>query len=151
MNFFRVVALVCLLLALAVPLAASESVPLAWQDLAFSRYEPGSEKGAWILADASDLALVPPTLRLRAREALSGLGPRESLLFLSAGRRSTGGYRVVVTDVSCDGSKALVLWAVQGPPPGAMVTQALTYPMALVRLPVPPSSVELQEDQAPCD
>ena len=145
MSLVRAATLFCLLFVAATPLFASEPVPLAWYGVASSHYEPGPSRGAWILADEGDLPLVPPTLRLKAQEALRSLEPRETLLFLSAGLRPTGGYRVAVTDVRCDGAKVLVLWTVQGPPPGAMVSQALTHPMALVRIPAPLSAIELRE------
>jgi hypothetical protein len=149
MNLIKVVAL-CLI-ALAVPLGASaqtEAVPLAWYGVAHSFYEPGPARGAWVIADESDLALVPPTFRVKAAEALKNLEPRETLIFLSAGMRRTGGFRALVTDVVCDGTKVLVRWTVQSPPPGAMVTQALTHPMSLVRIPAPLALIEVEEISA---
>ncbi|MDD4365915.1 MAG: protease complex subunit PrcB family protein [Synergistales bacterium] len=153
MNLFKVAMALCLAVAFTAPASAlsGQSVPLAWYGVAFSYYEPGPAQGAWVIADEGDLSLVPPTLRLEAEEALRALEPRETLLFLSAGMRRTGGYRAVVSEVLCDGRRVLVNWGVQGPPPGAMVSQALTHPMSLVRIPAPLSVIELQEVPLPSD
>ncbi len=64
---------------------------------------------------------------------------RQMMIAISAGLKPTGGFSVRVTKVveeSQQGrpSRIVVHWRVQPPPPGAMVTQALTYPSIVIRL-----------------
>lgn len=56
-------------------------------------------------------------------------------LVVAAGERPTGGYSVQFRSVRREGGAWVVEAAVQGPPPGAMVTQAITYPRRAVALP----------------
>ena len=53
-------------------------------------------------------------------------------LFL--GQKSTGGYSVEITRAELDGSNLRFYYRERNPPPGAMLTQALTQPYHLVRL-----------------
>lgn len=53
-------------------------------------------------------------------------------VFLLAGQRSTGGYSVVPESVEVDGSSAVVRARVERPGRGAITTQALTSPYAVV-------------------
>lgn len=52
-------------------------------------------------------------------------------LFL--GQKSTGGYSVEITRAELDGANLRVFYRQGNPPPGAMLTQALTQPYHLVR------------------
>jgi len=54
------------------------------------------------------------------------------VVFLFAGQRNTGGWSVDPKSVTIEGDTAVIDAAVTGPPPDAMVTQALTYPYAVV-------------------
>lgn len=56
----------------------------------------------------------------------------ESVVFVFAGMRNTGGWRVVVSGASLEGDTLVLEGAVQGPPKGAIVTQAITYPYSVV-------------------
>lgn len=56
-------------------------------------------------------------------------------LIVAAGERPTGGYSVQIRGVRADGGAWVVDAVVQGPPQGAMVTQAITYPKRTIALP----------------
>lgn len=55
-------------------------------------------------------------------------------LMVAAGEQRTGGYSVEVTGVSVEGGRVKVQAVLHKPKPGQIVTQALTYPKAFVRL-----------------
>jgi hypothetical protein len=57
---------------------------------------------------------------------------KETAVFLLAGRRSTGGYAIEVRGAAVDGTTLVVDAAIKGPPPGGIVTQALTSPFVVV-------------------
>jgi outer membrane protein assembly factor BamB len=57
---------------------------------------------------------------------------REAVVFVSAGQRSTGGYKVQVRGARVEGETLLLDVVVQGPPAGSMTSQALTNPYAVV-------------------
>ena len=57
---------------------------------------------------------------------------RESVVILLGGQRRTGGWRVTPRGVSLEGRTLVVDAGVQGPPPDAIVTQALTSPYAVI-------------------
>lgn len=55
------------------------------------------------------------------------------VVFLLAGSRSTGGWSVEPQSVTVeDDGTAVIVARIKGPPPGSMVTQALTSPYAVV-------------------
>jgi hypothetical protein len=60
---------------------------------------------------------------------------RETILGIFLGTRPTGGYAVAVRGVAVEGTDLFVDLDVRSPAPGAMVTQALTSPWAIVRVP----------------
>lgn len=53
---------------------------------------------------------------------------------IDAGRKNTGGYDVRVEDLKLVGSTIMVKVRVLPPPPGAMVTQAITHPSVLLEI-----------------
>lgn len=54
-------------------------------------------------------------------------------VFLLAGMRNTGGWSIQPNSASIEADGTAVIDAkVQGPPPGGIVTQAITYPYAVV-------------------
>ena len=56
----------------------------------------------------------------------------ESVVFLLAGAKPTGGWSVVPRGATLDGDTLVIDAAIQGPPPDAIVTQAFTSPYAVV-------------------
>lgn len=56
----------------------------------------------------------------------------ESVVFLLAGAKPTGGWSVVPRGAAVEGSTLVVDAAIQGPPPDAIVTQAFTSPYAVI-------------------
>lgn len=69
---------------------------------------------------------------LAGRDLDAGDGPEGVYIAVFAGRRNTGGYSVGVSEVSSRGNSVEVVVEEDGPPEGAIVTQALTYPHAVV-------------------
>lgn len=71
-------------------------------------------------------------------------------VLVAAGERPTGGYSVEVQRVVQRTGRAEVYYRVIAPPPDAMVTQAFTYPYALIRLEEPAEEVVgVRADDAP--
>ena len=58
----------------------------------------------------------------------------EMVIGLFLGQKSTGGYSVEITRAELDGANLKVFYRERNPPPGAILTQALTQPYHLVRL-----------------
>ena len=59
---------------------------------------------------------------------------RSVVVFLLAGERNTGGWSVEPKGVTVEGTTAVVDAEVRGPAPDMIVTQALTYPYAVVSI-----------------
>jgi hypothetical protein len=59
---------------------------------------------------------------------------KESVVFLFAGQRNTGGWSVAVKSVKIGRENAVVDATINGPPAGGFVTQAITSPFAVVAL-----------------
>jgi hypothetical protein len=57
---------------------------------------------------------------------------QESLVFVTAGQMSTGGYSIDVSGATLEGDTLVVDAKVQGPPRGSMTTMALTAPYAVI-------------------
>lgn len=57
---------------------------------------------------------------------------KEAAVFVFGGMRNTGGYSVEVRKANIEGDALVLDVVVHGPPPGAIVTQAITYPYAVV-------------------
>jgi hypothetical protein len=60
---------------------------------------------------------------------------KEQLLVLFAGERTSGGYRVEVTQITAEGGAPLVSATEVQPDPTCAATQALTYPFAVIAMP----------------
>ncbi|HEX6100798.1 MAG TPA: protease complex subunit PrcB family protein [Thermoanaerobaculia bacterium] len=56
------------------------------------------------------------------------------VVFLFAGMRNTGGWSVVPVSARVEGDTAIVDAKVEGPPPGGITTQAITYPYAVITI-----------------
>lgn len=56
----------------------------------------------------------------------------ESVIFLLGGKRPTGGFAVDPREVDLEAQQLLIRARVQGPGPGEMVSQVLTYPWSAV-------------------
>lgn len=57
---------------------------------------------------------------------------KESVVFLLAGSKPTGGWSVEPRGVTVEGDTLVVDAAINAPPPGAIVTQAFTSPYAVI-------------------
>lgn len=56
----------------------------------------------------------------------------ESAVFILGGQRATGGYSVVVNGATLEGETLVVDAVVEGPPAGAIVSQVITSPYAVI-------------------
>ena len=71
-----------------------------------------------------------------AREAAPAIDfSREMIAAVFLGTRPTGGYRVEITALRREADVLVIDILERRPPPGALVTQALTAPFHIVRLP----------------
>lgn len=57
---------------------------------------------------------------------------KEAVVFLFAGMHNTGGYSIEARGAKLEGDVLVVDAVVKGPPPGAIVTQVITYPFAVI-------------------
>ncbi len=90
-------------------------------------------------------AILKPNIDRSWRGVLTGYGrellqnPGEwadkALLVAFRGYCSTGGYGISIDALVRDGERVLVRVSEQDPPPGAIVTQAITYPYHIVQIP----------------
>jgi hypothetical protein len=63
---------------------------------------------------------------------------KESVVFLLAGQRPTGGYHIAVSSVAPDGKDGVVVNAAVTPPPAdSMNMQVLTYPYEVIAIAKP--------------
>ncbi len=95
-------------------------------------------------ADAEDRKAVLATSEAELRnqwQALIGTGDIPAVdfdqhvaVFLMGGMRNTGGWSVVPAGARIEGDTAVIDAKVQGPPPGGIVTQAITYPYAVITI-----------------
>jgi len=56
----------------------------------------------------------------------------QMLLVIQGGECRTGGFKVIFKSCEIKANQLQVHWQLQGPPPDAFVTQALTYPALIV-------------------
>ena len=61
---------------------------------------------------------------------------KNSVVFLLAGSRRTGGWSIEPKAVAMEGTTAVIDAAIVGPPPGGIATMALTSPWAVVAIDV---------------
>jgi hypothetical protein len=57
---------------------------------------------------------------------------KEAVVFVFGGMRNTGGYSVDIRGAKVEGETLVLDAVVEGPPAGAIVTQVITYPYAVV-------------------
>jgi hypothetical protein len=112
------------------------------EPVAFSTLEQGASSGIreptrivvrssreWLLVWARHVravgAVVPPPVDFE----------REMVVGVFLGQRETGGYRIEITKVERTWEVVRVTYQVRDPEPGAVLTQALTQPFHLVRVP----------------
>lgn len=100
------------------------------RELAKGAYGANQREGMLVASDEETYArLWESSVRNTERPAIDFA--TESVVFIFAGERNTGGYSIVVRDAAVDGETLLIEGEVKGPPPEAIVTQALTYPYAV--------------------
>jgi hypothetical protein len=59
---------------------------------------------------------------------------KKSVVFVSAGRKTTGGYTVEITEVRRSNEKTEIVVTAKGPKEGALTIQALTAPFHVVEV-----------------
>lgn len=114
--------------------AANVAGPVGMETIAKGAYGAESERKAVLVTGVADY---------RAQwKVLIGEGSAPAVdfekgvvVFLLGGMRNTGGWSVVpkAARVEADGT-AVIEATVQGPPPGGITTQAITYPYAVVTI-----------------
>jgi hypothetical protein len=60
---------------------------------------------------------------------------KESILFVAAGQKRSGGHRIEIAELKQVEGKVEVLVKIQGPKPGGIQLQALTAPFHIVAVP----------------
>ena len=93
--------------------------PAEWQTL-WSRHAPGRQ------APAVDFAT-------------------NMVIAVFLGSRTSGGYRIEITDVRPDGDSLVVQWAERQPSPGMVAAQVMTAPSYIVTVPRHEGDVRFQK------
>jgi PrcB C-terminal len=65
---------------------------------------------------------------------------------LFAGEKNTGGYAVVIKDVSAEGDDVVVKYRLTEPEPNSFTLQAISQPFAMVRIEKPKGTVKLVKE-----
>ena len=60
---------------------------------------------------------------------------REIVIFVAMGQQSSGGFTIEIVNVEASQRGFRILFQRKGPPPDAMITQALTAPFEIVAIP----------------
>src|ERR1051326_7737895 len=60
---------------------------------------------------------------------------KQTVVFLYAGEKTTGGFTIKVKSVKKRGKETIIDAPIEGPPPGGMVTQAITHPFTVIAIP----------------
>lgn len=73
---------------------------------------------------------------------------KEVLLFVTLGRKNTGGYGVSIPTLAVKEGKTVARVGVKSPPPDSMVMQALTAPFCILAVPITnaPAAFELFDE-----
>jgi len=100
--------------------AEKSSVQIKFEPITLERVEQVAEPGVRVTKDGAN-----------------------TIVAIFAGEKRTGGYSVKVTGVEKRGHVCTVNYRIDTPPPGAIVTQAITYPHQAVRIQTACSKVEL--------
>lgn len=123
-----------LLFACASSAATVSYRPLQSGGMAASR---SAEQRAFAAADAKTYAALWSQL-VGTGAPLDVDFAKESVVFLLAGERPTGGHSIEVSSVAPDGSDGVVVTAaVKPPPPDSMNIQILTYPYNVIAVAKP--------------
>jgi hypothetical protein len=126
--------------------------PPANQALSFSTLEKGAYSGVTerkVVLVTDDAAWKSNWQQISARQVPAPAAPAldfagQSVIVASLGEKNTGGYSVEVTGVELVGSKLKVTVRESKPGPGQFVTQALTQPYQVVRIPKVPAGTTVE-------
>jgi hypothetical protein len=99
-----------------------------------------------LLTDAASFSEVWRSLRPGQKEPAVDL-EKDTMLYLAAGPRPTGGYQVVVLGLQEGTEKLVVRYKVQAPTPGTLVTQVVTHPWALQAIPKPTQPIIFVQEE----
>ncbi len=80
------------------------------------------------------LSELPPETRAVLDQAIANPGQPALYLVIYGGRQPTGGYAVKIASVRQENGKLMVLYRVEGPPPGQGAADVITYPYAIARV-----------------
>lgn len=134
------------------PADPAVTTPAPGQALSFATLQRGtysgvSERKAVLISD--DESWRTNWAQLSARQVPAPQAPamdfsQHSVLAVYMGEKRSGGYAIEVTGVEVAGGKLKVTVRQTSPGPGAMVTQALTQPYHMVRIPKVPAGTTVE-------
>lgn len=128
------VALVLTIVAMALgcTAAAGKADDVTMTTLARGAYASHQEERTAVLATSAEEYRRLWSQLVRGGEMPAADFEKGVVVFLMAGMRNTGGWSVEPKSVTMDGDTAVITAEVKAPPPDSIVTQALTYPYAVV-------------------
>lgn len=103
-----------------------------------------SEKQVQVIRSREELRAAPLSASLMERITAEVSFPHSALVVVHAGTRTTGGYTLSVGRVHRTGETLLIEVQETPPAPGALVTQALTYPCIAIVVPNPPPVITVE-------
>lgn len=86
-----------------------------------------------ILTEEKEIAMLQKDEQLRHKISADDL-KKSTFVILNMGEKPTGGYSINVKEAIEDDTKITLILKETSPAPGAMVTQVLTYPFAVVKV-----------------
>lgn len=99
------------------------------------------QTGSYAKANMSSPAMIVARDAVTLRNLWSNGAPpeidfkKQTVVFLYAGQKMTGGFSIKVKKVTEHRGESIVNAEIAGPPPGGMVTQAITHPYVVVAIP----------------
>ncbi|MBA2693635.1 MAG: protease complex subunit PrcB family protein [Rubrobacter sp.] len=94
----------------------------------------GAEPRAVVASSPETISAATGIQSLRDAESTTASGGEKVYVAVLWGEKNTGGYAVEIEGASLEGERVEIFLALQSPPEGAIVSQALTYPYAVAAL-----------------
>lgn len=129
----RLLAMTALMMfASACTLAGSADGPVEVRNVANDGFALSDTPGATLVRDDATYRKTWSALITADQPAPAVDFAQEQVVFLLAGSRPTGGYAITVKGAAIESGVLVVDASIDGPPSGAMVTQVITSPYAVI-------------------
>ena len=124
--------LVCVLISCGSTKTATDKKPL-YEILTEQSNGGGNIRFFEILSEPNEIAMLQGDENLK-RKIKDEDVKTSNFVILNMGEKSSGGYSISVENVEETADKIIITVKESEPEPGSMVTQAITYPYAIVKI-----------------